>query len=110
RHRPRLSPEPASASSPTGAGDATPLLLLVFENPASTPATPSSTMKAAAYFPLETQETREAVEAPAKPDVSIVIPLKNEAENVAQLCRELRMMMDRERASYEVLIINDGSD
>jgi glycosyltransferase involved in cell wall biosynthesis len=43
-------------------------------------------------------------------NVSIVIPLKNEEDNVAQLCTELRAVIDRERATYEVLFINDGSD
>ena len=42
-------------------------------------------------------------------DVSIVIPLKNEEDNVAQLCTELRAVIDRETATYEVLFINDGS-
>ncbi len=44
-------------------------------------------------------------------DVSIVIPLMNEEDNVAQLCKELRAVMDAEAPStlYEVLIINDGS-
>jgi glycosyltransferase involved in cell wall biosynthesis len=42
-------------------------------------------------------------------DVSIVVPLMNEEDNVAQLCKELRAVMDAEALSYEALIINDGS-
>lgn len=42
-------------------------------------------------------------------DISIVIPMKNEEDNVTQLVAELRAVMDRESASYEVLFINDGS-
>lgn len=45
----------------------------------------------------------------AEYDVSIVVPLMNEEDNVAQLCKELRAVMDAESLSYEVLIINDGS-
>lgn len=45
----------------------------------------------------------------AEYDVSIVVPLMNEEDNVAQLCKELRAVMDAEALSYEALIINDGS-
>ncbi|MGB6222646.1 glycosyltransferase family 2 protein [Haloferula sp.] len=42
-------------------------------------------------------------------DVSIVIPLMNEEDNVSRLCDELRAMMDAQELRYEVLFINDGS-
>lgn len=42
-------------------------------------------------------------------DVSIVIPLMNEEDNVSRMCSELRAVMDRESTRYEVLFINDGS-
>ncbi len=43
------------------------------------------------------------------PEVSVVVPVKNEEDNVAALCRELRALMDRETRRYEVLFIDDGS-
>jgi glycosyltransferase involved in cell wall biosynthesis len=42
-------------------------------------------------------------------DVSIVIPMRNEEENIAPLCGEIREMMDRQKLRYEVIIVNDGS-
>ncbi len=43
-------------------------------------------------------------------DVSIVIPLLNEEDNVVPLYHELREMMDAEPLRYEVIFISDGSD
>jgi len=43
-------------------------------------------------------------------DVSIVIPMRNEEENVEALCKELKEVMDRQAAAYEVVIVNDGSE
>ncbi len=41
------------------------------------------------------------------PDISIVIPLYNEVDNIEPLCRAIiGVMQDR---SYEVIIVNDGS-
>jgi glycosyltransferase involved in cell wall biosynthesis len=45
----------------------------------------------------------------ARLDISIVVPLMDEEDNVARLCAELRAVMDGESANYEVLFINDGS-
>lgn len=42
-------------------------------------------------------------------DVSIVIPVQNEAANVSPLCAELKELMNGDGHSYEVIIINDGS-
>lgn len=42
-------------------------------------------------------------------DVSIIIPVQNEEENVAPLCAELRELMNGNGLRYEVIIINDGS-
>jgi glycosyltransferase involved in cell wall biosynthesis len=42
-------------------------------------------------------------------DVTVVIPMRNEEANVAELCAELREVMDREPLRYEVIIVNDGS-
>jgi glycosyltransferase involved in cell wall biosynthesis len=45
----------------------------------------------------------------AAPEISVVIPLYNEVENVADLCRELKDALDPLGRSYEVLLIDDGS-
>lgn len=42
-------------------------------------------------------------------DVTVVIPMRNEAPNVAPLVSELRAMMDQQRLQYEVVFVNDGS-
>jgi len=42
-------------------------------------------------------------------EISIVIPMHNEEENVQALCEELKTMMDGQEASYEVILVNDGS-
>ncbi len=42
-------------------------------------------------------------------DVSVVIPLYNEEGNVAELYRELKDVLNREKISHEILLINDGS-
>ncbi|MDP8235287.1 MAG: glycosyltransferase family 2 protein [Candidatus Erginobacter occultus] len=43
------------------------------------------------------------------PDFSVVIPVFNEEENIAPLCRELRETLNRWGRAYEVLIVDDGS-
>ena len=45
-----------------------------------------------------------------EPEITIVIPMKNEEANVAALCRELREVMDASDRRYEVIIVNDGSN
>lgn len=42
-------------------------------------------------------------------DVSIVIPLMNEQDNVGELYQELVAMMDQQELSYEVIFVDDGS-
>jgi dolichol-phosphate mannosyltransferase len=42
-------------------------------------------------------------------DLSVVIPVRNEAENIALLIREIRTALDG-TLGYEVLVIDDGSD
>lgn len=43
-----------------------------------------------------------------QPDVSIVIPAKNEAENIIPLITEIRAAMD-EHVNYELIYVDDGS-
>ncbi|MDQ8186838.1 glycosyltransferase family 2 protein [Pelagicoccus sp. SDUM812002] len=43
-------------------------------------------------------------------DVSIVIPMRNEEENVKAVCSELVAFMNDRRERYEVIIVNDGSE
>ena len=51
----------------------------------------------------------EALAATAKPEISVVIPLFNEIENVEDLCRELKGALDPLNRPYEVLLVDDGS-
>jgi len=44
-----------------------------------------------------------------EPDLSIVIPIKNEAENLPDLYREFRDSLDRFGRPWEILFIDDGS-
>jgi glycosyltransferase involved in cell wall biosynthesis len=44
-----------------------------------------------------------------EPDVSIVIPLFNEAENIMPLFRDLSSVMRAERYAWEVIFVDDGS-
>lgn len=43
-------------------------------------------------------------------EVSIVIPMRNEEENVDAVCNELIAFMDGQSLSYEAIIVNDGSE
>ena len=42
-------------------------------------------------------------------DISVVIPLYNEAESLPELAQWIERVMDENKFSYEVLFINDGS-
>src|SRR5262245_34800612 len=42
-------------------------------------------------------------------DVSVVIPMRNEETNVADVCSELQQVIDKQPLRYEVIIVNDGS-
>lgn len=44
-----------------------------------------------------------------KPLISVVVPVYNEAGNLAALYAELRQVMDRFGESYELIFVNDGS-
>ncbi len=44
-----------------------------------------------------------------RPQISVVIPLFNEAENLADLHRELKTALDSLGRPYEVLLVDDGS-
>ena len=43
------------------------------------------------------------------PEISVVIPLYNEVENVEDLCRELKQALAPLGRPYEVLLVDDGS-
>lgn len=45
----------------------------------------------------------------ARPEVSVVVPLFNEAGNVEPLSRELQQELDRLNAPWEVILVDDGS-
>ena len=42
-------------------------------------------------------------------DISVVIPLKNEEESLRELCDWINRVMEENKFSYEVLLIDDGS-
>lgn len=44
-----------------------------------------------------------------QPDLSVVIPVRNEAENVRQLCQELVEVLAASSHTFEVIVIDDGS-
>lgn len=44
------------------------------------------------------------------PELSVVIPIRNEAASLAELHRELTDALTASRRSYEILIVDDGSD
>ncbi|MBI2221377.1 MAG: glycosyltransferase family 2 protein [Acidobacteria bacterium] len=44
-----------------------------------------------------------------QPDLSVVVPVRNEAENVRELCRELVAELSRWGRPFEILVIDDGS-
>src|SRR5712691_2234789 len=46
--------------------------------------------------------------APANPAVSIIVPVKDEADNIGPLVEEIAAAM-AERWSFEVVYVNDGS-
>ncbi len=42
-------------------------------------------------------------------DISVVIPLYNEAESLPELTAWIRRVMDDHRFSYEIIMVDDGS-
>ena len=47
---------------------------------------------------------------PAGPEISVVVPLKNEQESLAELYRLLRGELEKLGKSFELIFVNDGSD
>ena len=47
--------------------------------------------------------------ADGEPEISVVVPLYNEEENVGDLHRRLAVALDGMRILYEILFVNDGS-
>lgn len=43
-------------------------------------------------------------------DISVIIPAKDEAESIPELCQWIRRVMQEHHLSYEVIIIDDGSE
>src|SRR5690606_6991173 len=54
-------------------------------------------------------EPRQAVLRAKPMDLSIVIPVRNEAGNIAPLVAEIREALDRESLRYEIVYVDDGS-
>ena len=43
------------------------------------------------------------------PEISVVIPMRNESPNVEELCRELTATLSQFGRSFEIVVIDDGS-
>ena len=43
-------------------------------------------------------------------DISIVVPAYNENESLPELCSWIKEVMDKNNYSYEVVIVDDGSN
>ena len=56
----------------------------------------------------EDRVARSPASAPA-PDLSVVIPIYDEAETIPELCRRLSAALEALALSYEVIAVNDGS-
>lgn len=52
--------------------------------------------------------TPSSREPQAAPELSVVIPVFNEAENIAPLLERLRPVLERSVASYEIIFVDDG--
>lgn len=44
------------------------------------------------------------------PDVSLVVPVRNEAGNIGPLIAEIRTVLDGAGLAWELFVINDGSN
>jgi len=49
------------------------------------------------------------MEAEARPEISVVVPLYNEADNLADLHRELTAALDATGRPFELVLVDDGS-
>jgi glycosyltransferase involved in cell wall biosynthesis len=54
-------------------------------------------------------ESHPAVTPTSSPDLSIVVPLKDEEPNVRPLYDELTAVLDRDGTHYELILVDDGS-
>ncbi len=43
-------------------------------------------------------------------DISVVVPLLNEAESLPELCAWIKKVMDEHKYSYEIILVDDGSN
>ncbi len=44
-----------------------------------------------------------------KPNISIIIPIFNEESNIDELYKEIKQVIEREKLTYEIIFVNDGS-
>src|SRR5262245_42952250 len=51
----------------------------------------------------------ELTKAGEAPEISVVVPLYNEKENVAELYRRLTLSLGGTGSRYELVLVNDGS-
>lgn len=58
---------------------------------------------------VETEQQSADTDRCMVPDVSVVVPVYNEAENVEPLCHDIREALDPTDLDYEVLLVDDGS-
>ncbi|MEO0481672.1 MAG: glycosyltransferase family 2 protein [Planctomycetota bacterium] len=54
-------------------------------------------------------DAETSVERPSRPEISVIVPLYNEVENVVALHRSLSYAMRGMRRSYELVLVDDGS-
>lgn len=52
---------------------------------------------------------KEDKEKMNKPYISVVIPVYNESENLEQLYQRLISSLDKSGETYEIILVNDGS-
>jgi glycosyltransferase involved in cell wall biosynthesis len=53
---------------------------------------------------------RSSLRPGGEPDLSVVVPLFNEAESLAELYGEIKTVCERERLRFEIVFVDDGSD
>ncbi|MEJ2080294.1 MAG: glycosyltransferase family 2 protein [Acidobacteriota bacterium] len=58
---------------------------------------------------MKTAERTDTAELSADIDVSLVIPMRDEHENVRRVCNEIESLMSTDGRRYEVIVIDDGS-
>ena len=57
----------------------------------------------------EPRRPAEPADPGEAPTCSVVVPMYNEEESIAETCARLRKTMDSAQINYEILLINDGS-